>query len=425
MPLLDTRQRRPAGHRRPVGLLAAGLCALLAAIPAAASAHARPAASVAAAKGGDAVAAWGRNFFGQLGNGTTTDASKPVYVQFPAPARFTTVRTGVTSVALTTTGRVYGWANNTYGQIGDGSTVSPLEPVRATALNDMKVTALRGGSSFTLALTSGGKVLAWGRNGDGELGNGTTTGSPDPVRVKIPKGVTVTAIAAGFASALALTKSGRVLAWGLNDAGQLGDGTAKERHTPGYVRLPAHTKITSIAAGDQAGYAVASTGRLLSWGINMTGGLGDGTTKKRLKPVQVHLPKGVKVVAATAGTLHALALTTTGRVLAWGFDPFGQIGNAPASAPATNFRLPRWVRLPNGAKARALAAGADFAVALTTGGRIFAWGRNKFGQLGNGTTTSSTTTPVRVQLPPSFKPTGIGAGWEAETALAIGNAPLS
>jgi alpha-tubulin suppressor-like RCC1 family protein len=420
-----TQHPPPARHRLRPGLVAVGVAAALVAVPAAASAHARPAASLAAAKGGDSVVGWGSNFFGQLGDGTTTSASTPVFVQFPAPARFTTVRTGVTSIALTTTGQVYGWANNTYGQIGDGSTVSPLKPVRATTLNGVKVTALRGGGSSTLALTSAGKVLAWGRNGDGELGNGSTTGSPDPVRVKIPKGVTVTAIAVGFCSALALTKSGRVLAWGLNNAGQLGDGTTKERHVPGYVKLPAHTKITSIAAGDRAGYAVTSTGRLLAWGINQTGGLGDGTTKRRLKPVQVHLPKGVKVVAATAGTEHALALTTSGRVLAWGFDPFGQIGGPRAEAAATNFKVPRFVPLPNGARARALAAGADFAVALTTNGRVLAWGRNKYGQLGNGTTTSSLLTPVRVNLPHGFKPTGIGAGFDAETALAIGNAPLS
>jgi alpha-tubulin suppressor-like RCC1 family protein len=402
-------------------MLAVGLAAAVAAVPAAASAHARPAAGAAAVKGGDSVTAWGLNNFGQLGNGMTTNTSKAVFVQFPAPARFTTVRTGVTSLALTTTGRVYGWGNNTYGQIGDGSTVSRLEPVRATALGGVKVTALRGGGSSTLALTSTGKVLAWGRNGDGELGDGTTTGSPDPVQVKIPKGVTVTAIAAGYASGMALTKSGRVLTWGLNADGQLGDGTTKERHTPRYVKLPPHTKITSIAAGLAAGYAVTSSGRLLAWGNNQTGGLGDGTTNRRLKPVQVHLPRGVKVAAAAAGTLHALALTTTGRVLAWGFDPFGQIGNAPA----INFKLPRFVPLPQGTRARALAAGADFAMALTTDGRVLAWGRNKYGQLGNGTTTSSPLTPVRVRLPHGFKPTGIGAGFGAETGLAIGNAPLS
>jgi alpha-tubulin suppressor-like RCC1 family protein len=403
--------------------MAAGLAAAMAATPAAASAHARPAARAAAAKGGLAMIAWGRNNLGQLGNDTTTDASKPAYVLgIPAPAgtRFSTVRTGQTTLALSTAGGVYGWGSNAFAQIGDGTTQDRLQPVAALTLDGAKVAALRGGGSFTLALTRAGVVLAWGGNADGELGDGTTSGHLDPVKVKIPKGVTITAISAGEDGGLALTKSGRVLAWGGNAAGQLGNGTTKARHVPGYVKLPAHTKITSIAAGDREAYAVTSTGRLLAWGSNTTGGLGDGTTKRRLKPVQVRLPRGVKVVSATAGTLNALALTTTGRVLAWGFDPFGHIGVTPAA----NLRVPAFVPLPKGARARVLAAGADFAVALTTDGRILAWGRNTYGQLGNGTTKQSTT-PVRVHLPPTFKPTSIGAGWDAETALAIGNVPLT
>jgi alpha-tubulin suppressor-like RCC1 family protein len=205
-----------------------------------------------------------------------------------------------------------------------------------------------------------------------------------------------------------------VLAWGGNVAGQLGNGSTKDRHAPVYVRLPAHTKVTSIAAGYGTSYAVTSTGRLLAWGYNGIGELGDGTTKTRLAPVRVKLPSGVKVTSATAGLVHALALTTGGRLLAWGYNLYGQLGNGTT----TDHHVPGFVTLPAGTKVRAMAAGNDFSMALTSGGRILAWGRDNLGQLGDGTTTDNSM-PVRVHVPPGFTPTAIGAGWASRTGLAI------
>jgi alpha-tubulin suppressor-like RCC1 family protein len=390
---------------------------LLAAISLAAGPIALSPASAASGPG-QAVVGWGKNDSGQLGDGTFTDTSLPVFAQLPARLRYTTVRTSTdTSVALATSGALFAWGGNRYGQVGDGTTTLRLTPVRVKLPAGVKVAAVREGGLFTLALTTNGQVLAWGDNFDGQLGDGNAQRQTLPVRVKLPLGVTVTAISAGYTSALALTKSGRVLSWGDNTSGELGTGaTPPIRFVPGYVRLAAHTKITSIAAGDQTSYAVTSAGRLLAWGANHNGGLGDGTTTIRRAPVQVRLPAGVKVAAATAGLLHALALTTTGRALAWGYNAYGQLGDGSSS----DAYVPQWVRLPKGTKVRALAAGEEYGMALTTGGRVLAWGRNEVGQLGNGSTTDSAT-PVRVQLPKGFTPTAIGAGWFAESGLAIGH----
>ena len=405
---------RPARVRAgPAVLLAAlSLTAVTIAVPAASAVTA-----VQATEPGETVVGWGNDGFGQLGDGTTTDTSQPVYARLPAKLRYTTVRSSLdTSVALATSGAVFAWGGNIYGQIGDGTTMSRLTPVRVRLPNGVKVTAVREGGLFTMALTTKGQVLAWGNNNYGELGDGTTENRAAPVRARLPKGVTVTAISAGYNSALALTSSGRVLSWGANIIGQLGDGGATDRHVPGYVRLPGHTRITSIAAGDETGYAVTSAGRLLAWGANYNGGLGDGTTRLRRTPVQVRLPVGVKVAAATAGLAHALALTTGGRVLAWGYNFYGQLGDGST----TDNLVPEWVNLPRGTRVRGLAAGRDYSMALTTGGRVLAWGHNDLGQLGSGSTTDSAT-PRRVHLPGGFTPAAIGAGWDAEAGLAIGH----
>jgi alpha-tubulin suppressor-like RCC1 family protein len=366
------------------------------------------------------IIGWGDNSLGELGNGTTTSTSAPVLADVPPHEIFASVRTVQTSVALTATGRVYGWGNNTFGQIGDGTNEPRLKPVRTSLPSGVKVTAIRESGLFTLALTSTGKVLAWGGNRTGGLGDGTVTDSLTPVRVKIPKGVTIKAISASDHSALALTRSGRVLAWGENAEGQLGDGTTRNRHVPGYVKLPGHTKITSIAAGMQTGYAVTSAGRLLAWGLNSAGQLGDGTTRNRKTPVQVRLPRGVKVTSATAGQLHALALTAGGRVLAWGRNLHGQLGTGSTAGR----HVPAWVKLPRGTTVRALAAGREFSVALTAAGRILAWGQDNLGQLGNGSITDRVTRPVRVHLPTGFTPIGIGAGWASDSTLATGRAAM-
>lgn len=313
---------------------------------------------------------------------------------------------------------VVGWGRDTFGQLGDGTTTIRLTPVRVKLPAGVKVAAVREGGLFTLALTTKGQVLAWGDNSSGELGDGTTTNRALPARVRLPRGVTVTAISAGLDSALALTRSGRVLSWGGNSYGQLGHGSGSDRHVPGYVRRPAHTKITSIAAGEETGYAVTSAGQLLAWGANFNGGLGDGTRKTRRTPVQARLPAGVKVAAATAGQFHALALTTGGRVLAWGYNFYGQLGDGSTSDRA----VPEFVRLPTGARVRALAAGRDYSMALTTTGHVLAWGADFYGQLGNGSTADSAS-PQRVHLPAGFAPTAIGAGWDAQSGLAIGHLP--
>ncbi len=176
-------------------------------------------------------------------------------------------------MALDTSGAVFAWGSNIYGQIGDGTTMPRLTPVRVKLPAGVKVTALREGGQFTLALTTKGQVLAWGDNFDGELGDGTGLNRALPVRVQLPKGVTVTAISAGADSALALTRSGRVLSWGANLVGQLGTGTTPAfRFVPGYVRIPRHTKITSIAAGNGTGYAVTSAGGCWPGAITPTAG---------------------------------------------------------------------------------------------------------------------------------------------------------
>jgi alpha-tubulin suppressor-like RCC1 family protein len=414
-----------AGHRVPSQLArgwpvpaivaVATALALTPAGPAAASARPAQAATIA-----PAVLAWGSNFHGELGNGTTNDSNLPVFVQLPLSQRYTVVRSQLDAFAVTASGRLYAWGADLSGELGDGRTTDRLKPVRVRLPAGVKLTAVRAGALFTLALTTTGKVLAWGYNKDGELGNGATGTRHHPVRVHLPRGVKVTAISAGDESGYALTSAGRVLSWGSNAGGELGTGTRKDRHVPGYLKLSRRVTVTSIAAGLGSAYAVTSTGRLLAWGLNGYGQLGDGTTRNRLMPVRVHLPAGTRARVASAGREYALALTRGGAVLAWGDNTDGELGNGSTTSRLTPVR----VKLPAGTKVRAMAAGKFSAMVWAGGRRILAWGSNNLGQLGNGTSTD-TTVPVRVHLPAGFTPTGIGSGWDSGSPMAAGRAPVA
>ncbi len=169
------------------------------------------------------------------------------------------------------------------------------------------MTGIAAGFAHSLAVTSTGAVFACGKNDDGELGDGSTTDSDVPVKVDLPAGTKVTAVAAGAGHNLAVTSTGAVLAWGLNNEGQLGNGSTGSSDVPVTVSLPAGTKVTAVAAGALHSLALTSTGAVLAWGYNADGELGDGSTANSDVPVKVKLPAGTKVTAIAAGGYDSLA----------------------------------------------------------------------------------------------------------------------
>ncbi|SDE24759.1 Ig-like domain repeat protein [Glycomyces harbinensis] len=377
-------------------------------------------ASAATAATGDEALSWGRNQYGQLGNGSLNSAGEwvPGSVALPDGASVTAVGGGYGfSIALTSAGAVLAWGQNDVGQLGEDSFTNSTEPVNVELPEGTTVTAISVGDDHVLALTSTGQVLAWGYNEWGQLGNGTNTESGLPVEVDLPSGTTVTAIAAGAGHSLALTSTGEVLSWGDNDLGQLGDGTTTQRTTPVEVRLPAGITVTALAGGDDHSHALTSTGEVLSWGYNVRGQLGDGTTTTRTEPVAANLPSGTTVTGIAAGTgFQSYALTSTGELLAWGDNTYGQIGDGTN----THRSEPVSVHLPEGTIITQVASGDDHAVALTDTGQVWSWGYNRYGQVGDGTTTNRNE-PVEVRQPEAQPAVAIGVG--SYHSLAIAQSP--
>ena len=178
------------------------------------------------------------------------------------------------------------------------------------------MTAISAGETFSLARTASGKVLAWGSNFEGELGNGSTADSDIPVRVRLPGTSKVTSLAAGAFFAVAGTSGGRVYSWGANNLGQLGTGSSAESSDmPVRVAISqSHSgPVRSLFAGCGHVLALFSPRLLLAWGANKYGELGIGSiTPFSNVPVKVHLPAGRKIKAVSASCTDSLALTAAG-----------------------------------------------------------------------------------------------------------------
>jgi alpha-tubulin suppressor-like RCC1 family protein len=365
------------------------------------------------------VLAWGRNTAGQLGDGTATSTSTPVKVHLPAGTKVTQVRAGCAdTLALTARGHVLAWGSDSDGQLGDGRITDSATPVRVKLPRGTKITAIRAGCEHSLALTSKGQVLAWGYNHGGELGNGSTANSDVPVRVRLPRHAKVTAVSAGQYFSLARTAKGQVLAWGDNDSGELGNGSTASSDVPVRVALPAGVRATAVSAEEETSLARTSGGGLFGWGDNSLGQLGDGTTTSSDTPVSipilVHGPSLGHLVSLFGGCGHTVALFSSGEVLAWGSNVFGQLGDGTTTGSDT----PVVVMLAASTKVAAISVGCATSYALTRNGHMLAWGLGAIGELGDGSTTSSDM-PVRVDLPSGWRASAVGSGPMAAHALAI------
>ena len=369
---------------------------------------------------GGGVACWGANDSGQLGDGTTTDRLAPVPV--------TGFATGVAAIAagdyhtclLTTAGGVKCWGRNRNGQVGDGTTTNRTAPVAVSGLAS-GVLAVTAGAYHTCALTTAGGVKCWGYNTLRQIGDGTTTDRPTPVTVSgLASGVA--AVKAGTNHTCAVMNDGGVKCWGSNSNGQLGDGTTDQPSVP--VRVSGVTSgVAAVTAGAFHTCVVMTTGGAMCWGGNTTGQLGDGTTTARSVPVAViGLAPGVTAIAG--GNSHTCALTAGGGVQCWGGNEYGQLGFGPWRGQAL---LPVWV-VGLTAGVAAIEAGDYHTCAVTTGGGLACWGANGSGQLGDGTTTNrDTPTPVVHLVPPcifSIAPSSASPGfWAGSRPVTIATAP--
>lgn len=354
---------------------------------------------------------WGRNEYGQLGDGTIGDSyskSIPVPVLNDDSTRFDgVVSAGLGyshAVALKTDGTVWSWGENYNNQRGDGTAFSgpvahPVQVLSGYQTPLTGIVAISVGENHTQAIKADGTLWAWGDSGYGQVGDGYTIDRYWAVQVRQADTSPFTdavAVEAGKSHTLALRSDGTVWAWGYNGSGQLGDGQSCGSGncvSPVQVvnaDLSPFTGVVDIAVGYEHSLALKADGTLWAWGNNFHGELGDGTNSRRYNPVQVVNADsssftGVADIVSTSENSFSVALKADGTVWTWGYNDNGQLGDGTT--------MERWnpVQVVNpdsspfaDVAAAAAKNGAQHTLARKMDGTLWAWGNAYFGQLGNG-----------------------------------------
>lgn len=355
---------------------------------------------------------WGANYSGQLGDDATQTTNTPVAVPGLSNDIAAVSAGWFHTCAVTASGDALCWGQNRFGQLGDGTNINKSKPVFVQSLHS-GVTTISAGDSHTCAITINNTVTCWGHNSAGQLGNGAIIQKNRPVAVQgLPSAVTT--ISAGDNHTCTLTDSGGALCWGNNGSGELGDGTYEAQNSAG-ATSPIASGMIAISAGGGHTCALTGDNSALCWGGNLYGQLGDGSTSKKNRPVAVSgLQSGV--TAISSGMWHTCALTNNGGTLCWGNGTGGQLGNGAyqdKNTPVVVQGLSQGVV--------AISAGFDHTCALTISDGVLCWGRNNYGQLGDGT-TAPYNTPVAVKGAKSSDVTAISAGsWHTCALISNGS----
>jgi len=332
----------------------------------------------------------GDNRWGQLGDGTIiTHRSTPVRIG--TDNNWASVSSGGNhTIAIRTDGSLWAWGSNTQGQLGDGTMGAVNYRNTPTRIGtDNNWAFVSAGFQHSVAIRTDGSLWVWGFNDQGQLGTGTTGGFL-PVPVQVQAGTAWASVAAGNLHSVAIRTDGSLWAWGNNGQGRLGDGTTTLRNAP--VRIGTDNDWASVAAGGAHSMGVREGGTLWAWGFNGHGRLGDGTTTNRATPVQI-FPGAIWASVSAAG--HTVGIMENGTIWTWGLNGNGQLGDGTSGTGERPW--PTRARTVTDVIWASVSAGGGYSIAVGTDGTVWGWGANWNHQLGDG---SMTDRHVQIQIMP-------------------------
>ena len=354
------------------------------------------------------VTCWGSNYYGQLGDATTTDRNRPGTVLGISSA--TKIASGGDfSCALITGGTVKCWGDNEYNQVGSQS--GSGKNIAATAIQVVGITAatdVAAGYRHACVRITDGSVKCWGYNGSGQLGTGSASDSGSYTPTSVAGLTGVTQITAGEDHTCAVVAAGAVKCWGSNSFGQLGDATNDDHLTP--TAVSGITGASAVSARHATTCALVS-GAVKCWGSKL-GPVAFGSPRKTNTPVAIAGISGATQLSV--GYDHACVVAAKAAVLCWGGNSTGQLGDGSTSGN----RTPTKVGTLAGSS---IAAGYGFSCTALTASGISCWGSDQDGELGNGRNTDSLyPSVVAFGAPPAPPVISAGPGdWINSSSVSI------
>lgn len=333
--------------------------------------------------------AWGVNTYGALGDGTTDNKSSPVSVVGGFTDWVQLQSCGLFGIGIRANGTAWSWGKNDFGQLGDGTGTYTSSPVSVVGgFTDWVQLSGIGYSAF--GVRANGTAWAWGSNSNGQLGDGSTTTESKSSPVSVVGGFTNWIQLSGAPNhTLGLRANGTVWAWGDNTYGQLGDNTTAGKSSPVSV-VGGFADWTQVSSSIYISLGLRANGTAWGWGKNYFSQIGDGTTTNRSSPVSV-VGGFADWTQVSAGGSHSLGLRSNGTAWAWGFNDNGQLGDGTTVSKSSPVSVvggfTDWIQLS--------ASGGLFSIALRSNGTAWAWGDNATGPLGDNTTTDRSS-PVSV-----------------------------
>ncbi|MEL1240966.1 RCC1 domain-containing protein [Flavobacterium flavipallidum] len=368
-----------------------------------------------ALKSDNTIWAWGSNFNGQLGDGTTVTKNKPTQINTTNNWQIV-VAGDFHTAAIKNDGTLWAWGDFGYREFEVSSSIDKTIPTQIGT--DSNWESVSAGGYHTVAIKTDGTLWAWGDNTYGQLGDGTKLNKTIPIQIGTANNWKT--ISAGKYHTIAIKTDGTLWAWGINSAGQLGDDTFTDRYKP--TQIGTNNNWKTISTKNHT-VAIKTDGTLWGWGANYYGQLGISTNTNKNTPTQIGSTNNWQTIAA--GDYHTVAIKTDGTLWTCGQNYYGELGDN------TNIDKNVFTPIDTMTKCKIATAGNSFTLAIKTDNTLFAWGSNNTGKLGDATNTNKKV-PTAIACPESLTVTTsqtneacTGLGKASITSVTGGTTPYS